>query len=155
MGLRESDKLEPLSGKIVFVIGRSGSGKSSLIAACQNARPSIIGIDDHLRVRVGIMGASLRAYDSMLGLSFALAWQGFDVMCPCGGQSRELRDHLRSWIPSIRLIYIEERGRYYAGYEEPQDDENILIIPAGASTPEEVEMVMEDLSWKTQQLITG
>jgi gluconate kinase len=154
MGLREGDKTEQITGKVVWVIGRGGSGKSTLIAAIQNARPNVIALDDHLRVRAGIQGASLRAYDSMIGLSWALAFQGYDVFLPCGAPTRELRDYIREAMPLIQFVYIAERGRHYApGYEEPQADEGILIIPADTTTPEEVSIVMEDV-WKKQQHIT-
>jgi energy-coupling factor transporter ATP-binding protein EcfA2 len=149
MGLREGDTAEKIEGRIIWVIGRSGSGKSTLIDAVRLARGNIITLDDHLRVRAGILGASMRAYDSMIGLSWAIAFQGFDVMLPCGGQSRELRDYIRSEIPMVRFVYIAERGRHFEGYEEPQGDENILTLAGGTSTAEEVRIVTEDI-WKPQ-----
>jgi gluconate kinase len=157
MGLREGDTETKIDGKIVWFIGRGGSGKSTLIAAIQNARPNTIALDDHLRVRAGIQGASRRAYDSMIGLSWTLAFQGYDVLLPCGAPTRELRDYIRKMIPMVRIVYIAERGRHYTpGYQEPQADENILIIPAETTTAEEVKIVTEDV-WqeKIEALSSG
>jgi energy-coupling factor transporter ATP-binding protein EcfA2 len=147
MSLRAGDSAETIEGRVIWVIGRSGAGKSTLIEAIRIVRPSVISLDDHLRVRTGIMGAERKAYDMMIGLSWSLAYQGHDVMLPCGAPTRELRDYIRSQIPNLQFVYIAERGRYYAGYEEPDPAEGIIILDGGLTTNEEVEILQERI-WK-------
>lgn len=145
--LRDGDSEQSIAGQVIWFIGRGGSGKSTLIAALQQRRASLIALDDHLRVRAGIRGKDQAAYDGMIGLAWSLAVQGFDVCVPCGGQTIELRNYIRAAVPSSRFVYIAKRGRPYANYEEPQPGENMLILLPELTIEQEVNIALEYL-WK-------
>ena len=147
MCLRKGDSEEEIRGKVIWIIGRSSSGKSSLIAALQKQLPNVISLDDHLRVRAGIRGAKISAYDRMIGLSWALAYQGFDCLIPCGAQTLELRNHIREKVPQSIFIYIAQRGRFCADYEEPKKSENILVLDGILTIEQEVDIVLRKI-WK-------
>jgi gluconate kinase len=149
MSLRPGDIEKEVRGKIIWIIGRGGSGKSSLIAALQEQLANLVLLDDFLRVRAGIHGASLKAYDGMIGLSWSLAIQGFDCIVPCGAQTLELRNYVREKSPTSLFIYIAKRGRPYPNYEEPTKSENILVLDGALTIEQEVEIVLEKI-WKTK-----
>jgi SAM-dependent methyltransferase len=145
MYLRAGDSEKNLAGRIVWIIGRRDSGKTTLIDALQRRVPGLIAMDDFLRCRAGIAGKNIHAYNQMIGLSYALAFQGFDCLVPCGARSRELRDHIRAELPSALFVYIAGRGRECRDYEDPQPDENILILDAALTTEQEVQILLEKI----------
>ena len=150
MWLRKGDSDEKLSGKIIWITGRRSSGKSTLISAIRNRMPNVIALEDHLRCRTKINGKDLNAYQQMIGLAFALAYQGFDVLVPAGCRSRELRAMIRAEIPSSIFVYIAGRGNLCPDYEEPQPDETIIHLDGSLSTEQELQIVMEKI-WKINQ----
>ena len=154
MWLRDGDSEKDLPGKVIWIIGRRDSGKTTLLAAIQKrlcAEPPcgarVIAMDDFLRVRTAIRGKDLHAYNQMIGLSWSLAFQGFDCLVPAGARTRSLRDHIRENIPSAIFIYLAGRGRPCADYEDPQPDERTLTLAGELSVIEELEIVLEKI-WK-------
>jgi gluconate kinase len=147
MWLRKGDSEKQLKGKVVWIIGRRDSGKTTLIDALQKRLPGLIAMDDFLRCRSGIQGKGIGAYNQMIGLAYALAFQGFDCLVPCGASYRKLRDCIRENIPSSIFVYIAGRGRVCPDYEEPQADEDIIILGAALTTEQECEILLERI-WK-------
>ncbi len=146
MWLREGDSEKSLPGRVVWIIGRRDSGKTTLADAIQKAVPNVILIDDFLRCRTHIRGKDLLAYNQMIGLSWSLAYQGFDAVVCAGARTRELRSYIRSEIPSVQFIYIHERGRPCADYEEPGPDENVIRLD-GLNRKNELLIVLRKI-WK-------
>ena len=146
MWLRKGDSEKTLPGKVIWIIGRRDSGKTTLIGAIRKELPQVIACDDFLRCRTAIRGKDRQAYNQMIGLAWSLAYQGFDVMVPCGARSRELRDYIRSEIPSAIFIYLKGRGRPCSDYEDPAADEKILTLDS-LSVEQELKIVLEKL-WK-------
>jgi len=149
MWLRKGDSEKKLPGRVVWIIGRRDSGKTTLADAIQKSQPGVIIIDDFLRCRTAIRGKDRHAYNAMIGLAFALAYQGFDCLIPCGARSRELRDYIRSEIPSSIFVYLHGRGRPCFDYAEPAADEKILTLD-NLSVQEELEIVLEKI-WQRKK----
>ena len=147
MWLRDGDSEKDLLGKVIWIIGRRNSGKSTLIAAIQKRLSNVIAMDDFLRVRTAIRGKDLHAYNQMIGLSWSLAFQGFDCLVPAGARTRALRDHIRENIPSAIFVYLAGRGNPCTDYEDPQPDERTLTLAGKLSVEQEVEIVLEKI-WK-------
>jgi len=147
--LREGDSEIRIPGEVVWVIGRRNSGKTTLVTAIQKRLNGVIAMDDFLRCRTAIKGKDLHAYNQMIGLSWSLAYQGFDCLVPAGARTRALRDHIRENIPSAIFVYLSGRGRPCADYEEPQADEGILTLAAELSVKQELEIVLEKI-WKIE-----
>ena len=148
MWLRNGDSEKTLPGKVIWIIGRRDSGKTTLIDAIQKARPGTVAADDFLRCRVAIRGKDRHAYNQMIGLSYALAFQGFDVLVPAGARRRELRDYIRSEIPSAIFIYLKGRGKPCFDYEEPGADEKMITLDS-LSVQEELQIVLEKI-WQRE-----
>lgn len=151
--LRVGDSEKPLGGKVIWIIGRRDSGKTTLIDAIQKRLAGVIAMDDFLRCRTAIRGKGMVAYNQMIGLSWSLAYQGFDCLVPCGARTRAMRDHIRENIPSAIFVYLSGRGRPCADYEEPQADERMLILAGDLSVEQEVEIVLERI-WKKKSTIS-
>jgi energy-coupling factor transporter ATP-binding protein EcfA2 len=159
MWLRRGDSEKQLAGKVIWVIGRRDSGKTTLVDALQKAMAQssqtrgVIIIDDFLRCRTAIRGKDVPAYNQMIGLSWALAYQGFDCLVPAGARSRALRDHIRENIPQARFVYLAGRGRPCGDYEDPEPDEAVLTLDAKATVEQEVKEVLAQIweiyEWKT------
>lgn len=128
MWLRKGDSEKKLPGRVVWIIGRRDSGKTTLADAIQKVVPNVILIDDFLRCRTHIRGKDRLAYNQMIGLSYALAFQSFDAIVCAGARSKELRDYIRSEIPSAVFVYIHGRGRPCADYEEPEDEKDVIRL---------------------------
>ena len=149
MWLRKGDSEKTLPGKVIWIIGRRDSGKTTLIDAIQKALPGVIAMDDFLRCRTAIRGKDRHAYNQMIGLAYALALQGFDVLVPAGARRRELRDYIRSEIPSAIFIYLKGRGKPCFDYEEPGADEKMITLDS-LSVQEELQIVMEKI-WQRKK----
>jgi len=144
MWLRKGDSERNLPGRVVWIIGRRDSGKTTLIGAIRKELPGVIAMDDFLRCRTAIRGKDRQAYNQMIGLAWSLAYQGFDCLVPCGGRSRELRDHIRTEIPSSIFIYLKGRGKPCFDYEEPGADEDVITLDS-LSVQDELHIVLEKL----------
>lgn len=149
MWLRKGDSEKTLAGKVIWIIGRRDSGKTTLIDAIQTALPGIIAMDDFLRCRTAIRGKDRHAYNQMIGLAWSLAYQGFDVLVPAGARSRELRDCIRSEIPSAIFVYLHGRGKPCFDYEDPGADEKMIKLDS-LSVEEELQIVLEKI-WQASQ----
>lgn len=146
MWLRKGDSEKKLAGRVIWIIGRRDSGKTTLADAIQKAVPNVILIDDFLRCRTHIRGKDRLAYNQMIGLAYAIAFQGYDAVVCAGARSRELRDYIRSEIPSSIFVYLHGRGRPCFDYEEPGAEENVIILN-NLSVDEQLKIVMEKI-WK-------
>jgi len=151
MWLREGDSKRKLPGRVIWIIGRRDSGKTTLIGAIQKTMPGqIIAADDFLRCRTAIRGKDRHAYNQMIGLAWSLAYQGFDVLMPCGARTRELRDYIRAEIPSSIFVYLKGRGKPCFDYEEPAADEKMLVLE-NLSVEQELQIVLEKLWQKNRR----
>jgi len=145
MWLRKGDSEKKLPGKVIWIIGRRDSGKTTLADAVQKVRPkTTILVDDFLRCRTHIRGKDRLAYNQMIGLSYAIAFQGFDAIICAGARTKELRDYIRSEIPSAVFVYLHGRGRFCGDYEDPAADEKIITLD-NLTVEQEVDKVLEKI----------
>jgi adenylylsulfate kinase-like enzyme len=148
MWLREGDSEKKLPGKVIWIIGRRDSGKTTLADAIQKAVPDgIVLVDDFLRCRTVIRGKDRLAYNQMIGLSWSLAYQGYDSIVCAGARTKELRNYIRSEIPSVIFVYIHGRGQYCADYQEPGPDEKDVIRLDSLDVKNELMIVLRKI-WK-------
>lgn len=146
MWLRKGDSEKKLPGRVVWIIGRRDSGKTTLADAIQRVAANVVLIDDFLRCRTHIRGKDRLAYNQMIGLSYAIAFQGFDAIVCAGARTKELRDYIRSEIPSSVFVYLHGRGRPCHDYEEPELDENVIRLD-GLDVKNELLIVLRKI-WK-------